>query len=199
MANIRAIHSLGNAIVGYLQLSYPAQLQAEHPCTFELLSSNDMDKKQADNSGTSVGLYLYGVTVNEHLRNNVLVHRPFDSLPPLSLDLHYLATIWAESAPAEHVVAAWLAHEFYRHPVMDMSVLAGDADDAGWRADTVIQIVPQELATEDMMRIWDTLAPNYRLSLSYVARAVRIDVEDTEDQKPVVATSYRYGGLTEDE
>jgi hypothetical protein len=44
------------------------------------------------------------------------------------------------------------------------------------------------------MRIWDTLEPNYRLSLSYIARVVRIDPDEDSDQRPVVAMRFDYAG-----
>ena len=77
-----------------------------------------------------------------------------------------------------------------QHPVMDLSSL--DAA-GGWRADDLVQIVPAELSNEDLMRIWDALAPDYRLSLSYVARVVRIDPDEAETGLPVVATRFEYG------
>jgi hypothetical protein len=57
----------------------------------------------------------------------------------------------------------------------------------------VIQIIPSELAVEDMMRIWDALTPPYRLSVSYVARLVRIDPDVILEAGPVVATRFGYG------
>jgi hypothetical protein len=38
------------------------------------------------------------------------------------------------------------------------------------------------------MRIWDTLEPDYRLSLSYIARVVRIDPAEVREERQVVAT-----------
>ncbi|HPE04331.1 MAG TPA: Pvc16 family protein, partial [Thauera sp.] len=50
-----------------------------------------------------------------------------------------------------------------------------------------------ELPTEDLMRIWDALSPSYRLSVSWVARLVRIDPErDDTLHRPVVAGRFRY-------
>jgi hypothetical protein len=55
-----------------------------------------------------------------------------------------------------------------------------------------VQLIPEELSTSDMMRIWDTLQPKYRLSLGYVARVVRIDPAEIPEQPPVVATRFNY-------
>jgi hypothetical protein len=40
------------------------------------------------------------------------------------------------------------------------------------------------------MRIWDALEPDYRLSLSYIARVVRIDPDETIEGREVVATRF---------
>ena len=51
-----------------------------------------------------------------------------------------------------------------------------------------------ELTTEDVMRIWDALDPAYRISVSYVARVVRLDPDqDTGPLPPVVAARFAYG------
>jgi hypothetical protein len=56
----------------------------------------------------------------------------------------------------------------------------------------VVHIIPEELSTADMMRVWDTLQPEYRLSLGYVARVVRIEPHDTPEAGPVVATRFNF-------
>ena len=85
---------------------------------------------------------------------------------------------------------AWVMSELNQRPILDKATLSSEA---GWRPDDQVHIVPVELSTEDLMRIWDTLAPNYRLSASYVARVVRIDPTPLPVGKPVVATRYKYG------
>ena len=110
---------------------------------------------------------------------------------PLSVDLHYLLTIWTDSAPAEHAILAWTMQQLYRHPTLNLSSLTPEAD---WSQEYVIHIIPAELTNEDMMRIWDALEPSYRLSVSYIARAVRIDPApaDRTEHRPVVATRFDY-------
>ena len=86
-------------------------------------------------------------------------------------------------------ITAWVMSELNQNPVLDSATLSPEA---GWRPDDQVHIVPVELSTEDMMRIWDSLLPNYRLSVSYIARVVRIDPVFRPESEPVVATRYRY-------
>ena len=73
-------------------------------------------------------------------------------------------------------------------PILDASSLSPEA---GWGANEVIQVIPAELSTEDVMRIWDALDPSYRLSVSYIARLVRLDPDAQRLGRPVVTTQLR--------
>ena len=184
MANLRAIHSVGTSLITSLRNAYPQPLRTEFPCTFTLLSSGEMATETA-NLGTTLSLFLYRVTQNEHLRNRQAGY-PRNGTP-LSLDLHYLLTVWATSAQAEHSILGWALRELYARPVLDASSLTPESD---WSPADVVQLIPAELSTEDMMRIWDALEPSYRLSVSYIARVVRIDAPAGREERPVVATRF---------
>ncbi len=187
MANVMAIHSVGSSLITYLRNVYPEPLRTDHPCDFRVISSGEL--ADVDDIGTTLTLYLYRVIINEHLRNRSLPNSPSNVNPPLSVDLHLMLSVWADSAVAEHSICAWAMHQLHHHPIMDVSSLSSDG---GWGPDDIVHIIPAELSNEDLMRVWDALAPNYRLSVSYIARVVRIDPEETEDGQPVVATRFEY-------
>lgn len=192
MANVFAFHSVGNSIVTFLRNTYPAASggHAMPGCAFELLSSADLDGEIDE--AARIGLYLYRVTVNEHQRQARARRAGGEARAPLGLDLHYLLTAWGGTALDEQVPLAWAMRQLDLAPVLDASSLSPDA---GWRRDEVIQIIPAELAVDELMRIWDALAPSYRLSVSYVARVVQLDPdEDAEQFPPVVARRLAYGG-----
>jgi len=196
MANIKSIHSVCNSIMQFLQNAYEAfplpdgpadsTMQDEYPCNFRVVSSGEL-KANAD-FGTALSLYLYRVTIDEHVRSQP-VRRNHNSSMPLSVDLHFMITVWSESAAAEQTICAWTMAQLHQHPIMDISSLT---EEGGWRNDDVVQIIPAELSNEDLMRIWDALAPDYRLSLSYIARVIRIDASNIAEGLPVVATRYQY-------
>jgi hypothetical protein len=190
MANVFAIHSVGNSIVTYLRNSYPAEIAgaAMPNCAFELLSCAQI-AGEADES-TRISLLLYRTTVNEHARQRRAAHAPTDSLAPLSLDLHYLLTAWGATPLDEQVTFAWTLRQLHEHPVLDASSLSPEA---GWARDEVIQVVPAELTTEDTMRIWDAIEPSYRLSTTYVARLVRLDPDTQGEFRPAVARRLAIG------
>lgn len=190
MANVFAIHSVGNSIVTYLRNSYPQALAGlDMPdCAFELVSSGELAGEPGD--ATRITLYLYRITVNEHSRQvhaaSAAVARP----TPVGLDLHFLLSAWAGNARDEHTIVAWAIRQLHMFPILDASSLSPEA---GWGTNEVIQIIPAELSTEDVMRIWDALDPPYRLSVSYIARLVRLDPDAQQHARPVVTTRFAYG------
>ncbi len=191
MANLQAIYSVGNSLVTYLDNSYQELSQIDPllpSCKFQLLSSIELD--DMDKPNTTLSLFLHRVTIDEHVRNTHQINAMIPQQAPLSLDLHYLMSIWANSAATEHFILAWAMRQLHLHPLLDSSYLSSEAD---WRPEEVIQIIPAELSNEDMMRIWDTLKPSYRLSVSYIARVVRIEGDELENDRPVVATRMLSG------
>ncbi|WP_437310836.1 DUF4255 domain-containing protein [Sorangium sp. So ce388] len=151
-------------------------------CSFQLSSSGDMHKEPPGTA--TMSLYLYRVTMNQYLRNSVGANDSSDAKPPLALDLHYLLTAWSDSVETEQTVLGWTLRQLYQHEALSASDLSPGA---GWTTGDLVQVIPAELSNEDLMRIWDALHLPYRLSVSYIARVVRIDAEQPATARPVVA------------
>jgi hypothetical protein len=193
MANIAAIRSVGTSLVTYLNNAYrdtvfpPSVSKPE--CTFNLTSIGGVRAQDVPSSDTSVQvlMFLYRASMNHHLRNAGRLTDPGMRPVPVSVDLHYLLSFWAQSGENEQLVLAWTMRQLHEVPVLDSSILSREA---AWAAEDFIQLIPEEISTEEMMRIWDTIEPNYRLSLSYIARVVRIDADETREERQVVATRF---------
>jgi hypothetical protein len=195
MANIAAIRSVGVSLAAYLTNAYretdfPANV-TKPVCSFAVTTIGGVRAQDVLLSETTVQvlIFLYRASMNHHLRNAGRLTDPGMRPVPLSVDLHYLISFWAQSAENEQLALAWTMRQLHATPVLDGSILGREA---GWAAEDFIQLIPEEITTEEMMRIWDTLEPNYRLSLSYIARVVRIDPDEVPEQRPVVATRFRY-------
>lgn len=187
MTNHLAIHSVGQSLMTWLQNTYPEPLRTDHPCDFRVVSSGEL--AAGEDFGTAVTLYLYRLTMNEHLRNTSRAVRLGTDEVPLAVDLHLLLSVWTDSPLREHVILGWVMQQIHEHPVLDLSSLSPEA---GWESGEYVQVIPAELSTEDLMRIWDALEPPYRLSVSYIARVVRIDPQRSPDFRRVVATRFQY-------
>jgi hypothetical protein len=195
MANIAAIRSVGNSLATYLDQAYR---NAAFPpgvtkpgCTFALRSIGGLTAASVTltESTVVVLIFLYRASMNQHLRNVGRLADPSARPVPTSVDLHYLLTFWAQSGENEQLVLAWTMRQLHQVPVLDASVLSADA---AWATEDVVQLIPEEISNEDLMRIWNALQPDYRLSLSYIARVVRIDPDVVEGGRNVVATRMDY-------
>ncbi len=189
MANVLATYSVGSSLVTYLRNAFPDSLRSRAPFQFSLVSSAELAAETEPRNVLT--LFLYRITQNEHLRSRTTPADPPRANPPLSIDLHYLLTAWGDDAFAEQAVMTWAMRELQMHPVLDSSSLSPDG---GWGPADVVQLIPAELTSDELFRIWDLLAPKYRLTVSYIARVVRIDT-DVAAGRPTVAARLAFGGV----
>lgn len=193
MANVAAIRSVGASLTDYLTKAYGATQFPAHvtkpECTFAVKPIGGLRTADVTITDTSVSvlIFLYRASINPHLRNVGRMTDPGMHPVPLSVDLHYLFTFWAGSSDNEQLALAWTMRQLHEVPMLDGSILSAEA---AWTSDDLIQLVPEEISTEDLMRIWDTLEPNYRLSLSYIARVIRINPDEARGERAVVATRF---------
>ncbi len=191
MANYQAVFAVGDAMARYLNNAYDPTVIG-FPCSFKLVSSAEIANEDTTKLDKTVSLYLHRITTDEHYRNvTVLPDQPYDQ-PVLYLDLHYLLSYWdagAEGAEAEQKILTWTMQELQSNPIMDQSVLGLSQSAPGWDSTDAVQLIPADLSLQDILDIWNGLGPNYRLSIGYVVRVVRVDQSITPGM-PVVATRF---------
>ncbi len=193
MADYQAVFAVGDALAKFLQNTYDPAVVG-FPCSFKLVSSAEIATEDQTKLDKTVSLYLHRLTTNENFRSVRRLHDSPGEQPILFLDLHYLITYWdasAEGAEAEQKILTWTMQQLQSHTILDSSVLSLSSADPGWDTTENIQLMPVDLSLEDILRIWDALGPKYRLSISYVARVVRVD-ESVTPGMPVVATRFTY-------
>ncbi|WP_171060772.1 DUF4255 domain-containing protein [Poseidonocella sp. HB161398] len=198
MASLGAVHSMGESIIGHLRDAHQLQRQVEEgvppearilpDCAFRQLAGSDLAAEFTPN-GNEVTLYLYRIGMDKLLRTAPDPRTPnISASRPLSLELHYLLTSWSTSAADEHTLMSWAMRELHMRPIFDRSRLLPPEL---WQMEETVQVTPSELKHEDMMRVWDALAPAYRLSVSYIARAVRVETVLQPAAGPVAATRFQ--------
>jgi hypothetical protein len=191
MANVKAVHFVGESIIRFLDNSYPEDLRHDFPCTFKQSATGFI--ANSDETDTTLSLLLYRIQFNEHLRQSRPT--PFSNRrPATALDLDYLLTVWSKLPGDEHVILTWAVRQLQLHAVFDGSALRGDAS---WKPADRIEIVPAELTLEQMARIWDKMHSSYRLSVAYTARVVLVEEDVVPDSLPVVAEEFSYSGMPE--
>lgn len=188
MATVSALHAITSGLAQVLSRAYQLRPVAGVSCKFEPLGMSDF--KKLDGQDTKVSILLYRVTHNEHLRNRPPSMLPSGQPVPLTVNLHLLVTVWADSALKEQSLLAWALRELHLRPVMDKSLFA---DSGGFGVNDVVTLFPEELTLDDLSKLWQVLVPPLRPSLGYVARNVMIDLETQPDAARVLATRVALG------
>lgn len=148
---------------------------------------------------TGVSLFLYDVRINDTQRTfpgrfNNDGSRQRRQLP---LDLHFILTPWADEASMEHEILGWMMRTIEDNPVLPAAALNTPTSSVFHESEHV-ELLAGVLATEDTFRIWDVLSADFRLSVPYVARVVRIDSVLQEPAGEAVLTrELDFGDWTE--
>lgn len=168
--------SLRNLLVGEMQLSPAVDVTILAP----------------DEGGGNrrINLFLYQVQENPTFKNmdwrlkpgsaNVLVP------PPLSLNLFYLMTPYAQNDPqtgnaTAHAILGEAMRVFYENPVVPQEYLADGLE----TIQEQIQIIQNTLDMEELARVWGTFTQPFRLSVLYQISVVQIDaLPASERQMP---------------
>jgi len=179
MASLIAVNAVCAGIARQLGLAHQLSPVKDTSCLFAVVGSKDL--KDLSTKGTTCSIFLYRITHNEHTRSPRSSPRG-----PLTVNLHLLFSMWADSPLKEHGILGWLMRELYDHPVLDRSTLGA----SGAFADgELVQLIPEELTLDDLSKLWQLLAQPYRLSATYVARNVRIGTQ-ADAGAPVAATRF---------
>jgi hypothetical protein len=135
-----------------------------------------------------LSIFLVRVEVNPVMRASWSAVGSDDHRSHLPLDLHFLLTPWATNAEHEQCILGSAMRCLDEAPVLSGPLL-DTTHAAGFAADEALQVVPGDLGSDGIMRIWDTLDVSYRLSVPYIVRIVRID-SDIDTAAPPALTVY---------
>lgn len=93
--------------------------------------------------------------------------------PGVSVQVHFLLTAWAESAPAEQALLGWAACVLAEHPVLDASLLNEVVPGVCGTGET-IQVRADSDPAVTVTQLWQVLPCPIQLSLPYVTSAVHL-------------------------
>jgi len=189
VADYTAIYSVGNSIAQYLQNNFPPELKKLYnTLKFQLVASAQIAEEEQTTLDQVVSIFLHRITIDENFRAATRIQDQPNKKPVIFVDLHYLITYWGTDPQAEQTILGWTMAQLQSAPILDNSILTPASI---WGPGETVQLVPADLSLEDILRIWDALGPHYRLSVSYIARVVRIDTGITPEG-PVVATRFQF-------
>lgn len=172
MANFNAIAGVGISIVRLLDASFAEAFKVGSPPHAQLIRTDDLRNNGSGITRPGLSLFLYRVDFNKTMRAAWSAVGYREGRIHLPLDLHFLMTAWGENADQEQAIIGRALQE-----LETTAILTGPLLDAasGWEPSDAIQLVLEEISTEAVMRTFDSLPTDYRLSVPYIARIVRID------------------------
>lgn len=189
MADVRAIHVVGNALVTRLGQTFAGSAwpgNDKPECKFQLVGSAELVDKPTFVKG--VVFFLYRVQQSQHAGQSPGSRGSHDIRPPLVLDLHFLMFPWGGNSKEESYLLAWTMRELANRPVLGPGDLVG----GGFADDEAVHVTLGELSNEDLMRIWDAIDPPYRISVPYIARVVQLGLDAPPTGAPVVVRKLQF-------
>lgn len=148
--------------------------------------------------GRRINLFLYKVQENPTLKNNdwqVRSGEPAQLVPPpLSLNLFYLMTPYAQNDPQNgnstaHEILGDAMRVYYENPIVPEAYLAPGLLDAREQ----IKIMLNSLNLEELSHVWNTFTEPFRLSIPYEISVVQLDM--LPDHERAMARRVRQVGV----
>lgn len=155
----------------------------------------------------TVSVFLYRVTENPELRNNLQQRLPDGTLrrQPMVLELYYLITTWgsrgnqpaandAAAALEEHKLLGAVMQGLYDAAEVSRAQLYEDpAKPPVWGDQDSLQITMDPVGVEDLYRIFDPGELAYQLSAAYRVRVLGLESSEALRVQPVIDASFQIG------
>ncbi len=124
----------------------------------------------------TLAIYLHRISI-EPIGAGRTMPPPKRGLPrqvELPVNLHFLMVAVNALADAEASIMGWAIQQIGTALDLEHAVLVSAEPDAQWHPDDKLQVFPELMNTEDLLRIWDGLPADYRLSTPYVIKNLRV-------------------------
>jgi len=188
MADFTSIAAVCSSVVRYLDLCFRQQQPITgRNTTVRLVRTEDLNHEVSTLiAAPSLSVFLYRVDFNKVMRAAWSAVSQYDGNSHLPLDLHFMLIAWGENADHELRILGRALQ-----CMEDTPILTGPLLDpiAPWESNESIQVCLEDLSTEDVMRTFDSLPLDYKLSIPYVARIAVIHGDAPDIEPPVTHMS----------
>ncbi len=175
MAGYRAIASVGKSLERLLSACFledPVPVDGSRTVA-TLARTEDF----GDGGGLTppcLSIFLYRVEQNKTTRAAWAGVASQDGVARLPLDLHYMLTPWASDPELEHRILGRAMQCLDATPILSGPLLTPAG---GWATNEAVQLTLEDVPTEWIMRTFDSLPTEFKLSVPYRASTVRIDAD----------------------
>lgn len=186
MASYRGVGGVLNALKERFELRMQGDLDTVLTSPdVTILGSQDLT---VNPQGNHLGLYLHRISVDPFGRNRYLQPTSSNTSPKaeLAVNLHILLIAWTDAAESEGTLVSWGMQQIGSALDLDISHLA--LSDPRWGESESLQVIPEDMDTENLLRIWDGLPRDYMLSAPYLIKTMRLEPADEPTSGPPVRT-----------
>ena len=186
MAGFAGIAAVGKSIEMLLNASFEEHQPVSKKTKAALVRTSDFEQSAIVTSigSPALSIFLYRVDFNKTMRTAWSATSGQDGRAHLGLDLHYLITPWGSDAEEEHRILGSAMQCLETAPSLSGPLLNSSGEfDAG----ESVQLALEEISTEAVMRMFDSLPTDYRLSVPYIARVLRLDGRIAAPEGPVIS------------
>jgi hypothetical protein len=186
VANFASFSAVGLSLERFLSASFLADPPVSGSTTSaRLVRTEDFDP-------TNLGLFpkpflsifAYRVDFNKTTRAGWSGVGHLDGRAHLPLDLHFLLTPWANDADSELRIVGRAMQALDATPILSGPLLLPLG---GFGPGESVQLVLEDVSTEAVMRTFDSLPTDYKLSVPYIARVVLLDARAATPSPPVLS------------
>ena len=186
MANLSSIAAAGRSLERLLNQAFaepPVPVPTRNSRAF-LIRTEDFDQtsNQSIIQRPALSIFLYRVDFNKTMRAAWAGVGYLDGRARLPLDLHFLLTPWAQNAEDEHAILGRAMQCLDSTPILSGPLLHSSGE---WMTNEAVNVMMDEISTEAVMRTFDSLPTDYRISVPYIARVVRLDGRQAHPTPPV--------------
>jgi hypothetical protein len=186
VANLNSIAAAGRSLERLLNQAFaepPVPVPAHNAHAF-LIRTEDFDQTTNHSiiQRPALSIFLYRVDFNKTMRAAWSAVGHLDGQSHLPLDLHFLVTPWAQNAEEEHAILGRAMQCLDTTPILSGPLLHSSG---AWLPNEALNVVMDEISTEAVMRTFDSLPTDYRISVPYIARVVRLDGRQARPSQPV--------------
>jgi hypothetical protein len=181
---------VGRSIVNLLNLRFAQRLPPLGRPQAVLAGTVDFD--EVNSSPTAVirypalSVYCYRVSIDRETRPGWSSVAYFDGIPRLPLRMHLLIAAWDTTVESELEILGLTAEILESEPILTGPLLHNSGQ---WEPGDAIQVVADDLALDSMSEAFQALTTDYRLSLPYLARVIRLNGSKVALDEPVATVA----------
>ncbi len=189
MADFRGLSGALSALRLKLEQGLPPLVAAGIDASVRVLDSTSLDEDGLDGlPSNTLGIYLHRIEVDPVASNRTMPppRRNLPRQPELVVNLHVLLIALKADQAGEATLMGWAMQLLANAASLDHALLSAAEPDAQWHPDETLQVFPEAISTQDLLRIWEGLPADYHLSSTYVIRSMRVLPSRLVEHGPIV-------------